>query len=91
MPNEAREWDENPWDHAYDTEEASRVWKPTSSPLPKAKSGYNKSGYQLQTLSPSLVRSIEESVRNQVEKAMNDAFQRIMDRLDELQELIERD
>ena len=91
MPNEAREWDENPWDHAYDTEEASRVWKPNPNPSPKAKLPYKPSSYQLHTLSPALTRNLEESVRKQVEKVMNDAFQRIMDRLDELQELIERD
>lgn len=85
MPNSAREWDEDPWDHS----DESPSWQPKS--LPKGKGVYNRTGYQLQTLSPALTRSLEDSIRKEVEKVVNDAFQRIMDRLDELQELIERD
>ena len=83
MPNEAREWDEDPWDHSP---EPGPTWTPKKPSLP-----YKPSSYQLQTLSPALTRTLEESVRKQVEKIVDDAFQRIMDRLDELQELIERD
>jgi hypothetical protein len=82
MPSADREWDEDPWDHSS---EAS-TWKPKKTPLP-----YKPSSYQLTTLSPALTRTLEESIRKQIEKTVNDAFQRMMDRLDELQELIERD
>jgi hypothetical protein len=82
-----REWDEDPWDHAEDAR------KPVTPPTTfYSSTGYQtaKAGYQLQTLSPNLIRTLESIVRKQVDAAVNDAFQRIMDRLDELQELIER-
>lgn len=81
MPN--KEWDEDPWDHI-----PSNFQSKPKSFTPTKSSSY---GYQVATINATLSNQIREIVREEVTKSVQDAFQRIMDRLDELEEATTRE
>lgn len=81
MPN--KEWDEDPWDHSTHT----ATWPvPSTLPLKKAPA----TGYQMSTVSAAVIQAIRTAVHDEVSRSVGDTYQRIMDRLDELEEAINR-
>lgn len=91
MSNTGKEWDEDPWDHITAGETLARSLEKKS--LVKAKGAHYvgaPSSYPLTSVSASVVKAIRDAVREEVGGSVDSAFQRIMDRLDELEEEITR-
>ena len=92
MPSTGKEWDEDPWDHMTSGETLARSVK-TGAPLVKAKGALYtgaQSSYPLTSVSAAVIKAIRDAVREETSTAVESAFQRIMDRLEELEEEITR-
>lgn len=88
MPK-GKEWDEDPWEHPTAGESLSR----SLDNLPKTKGAHyvgSRSSYPLTTISATVIKAIRDAVREEVGNSVDLAFQKIMDRLDELDEEITR-
>lgn len=88
MPSTGKEWDEDPWDPVTQTLSHSM-----DKPLAKAKGAHyvgTGSSYPLTSVSAAVIRAIKDAVREETSTAVESAFQRIMDRLDEIEEEITR-
>lgn len=91
MPNDGKDWDEDPWDHATSGEFVYR--SVDTKPLAKAKGAHyigSQTSYPLSSVSAAVIKAIRDAVREETGAAVEAAFQRIMDRLEELEEEITR-
>lgn len=86
-----KEWDEDPWDHATPGE--TLAYSIEKSALPKTKGMHytaQTTSYPLSSVSAAVLQAIRNAVREETTTAVESAFQRIMDRLEELEEEITR-
>ena len=90
MPSKDKDWDEDPWDHRTSAEALSRSMEKT---LPKTKGAHyigTQTSYPLTSVSAAVIKAIRDAVREETTVAIESMFQRIMDRLEELEEEIAR-
>lgn len=91
MPSKDKDWDEDPWDHMTSGETLARSLE--KKPLAKAKGAHYvgaQTSYPLTSVSAAVIKAIRDAVREETSAAVESAFQRIMDRLEELEEEITR-
>ena len=87
-----KEWDEDPWDHKTSSETLSRSLEKKT--LTKAKGAHyigTQTSYPLTSVSAAVLQAIRDAVREETSSAMESMFQRIMDRLEELEAEITRE
>ena len=91
MPSRDKDWDEDPWDHRTPAETLSRSME---KPLTKAKGAHyigTQTSYPLTSVSAAVIKAIRDAVREETSAAVESMFQRIMDRLEELEAEITRE
>lgn len=91
MPK-GKEWDEDPWEHSTSSETLARSLE--KKPLTKAKGAHyigTQTSYPLTSVSAAVLHAIRDAVREETSSAMESMFQRIMDRLEELEAEITRE
>lgn len=92
MPSRDKDWDEDPWDHRTPAETLARSLE--SKPLTKAKGAHyigTQTSYPLTSVSAAVIKAIRDAVREETSAAVESMFQRIMDRLEELEAEITRE
>lgn len=90
MPSKDKDWDEDPWERPTGAEQMSQ----TPGVFSKERSfaaQKTQYGYQVSTVSAAVIKAIRDSVREEVGSTVDLAYQRIMDRLDELEAEITRE
>lgn len=90
MPSSGKEWDEDPWDHWF----RDRAEKKAVTPFTKERTFVAQktaSGYNMTTISAAVIQAIRDAVRDEVGNSVELAFQKIMDRLEELEAEITRE
>lgn len=90
MPK-GKEWDEDPWDHKTPGETLAHSIEKSAQPKTKGMHYTGQtSSYPLSSVSAAVLQAIRNAVREETTTAVESAFQRIMDRLEELEEEITR-
>lgn len=92
MPSRDKDWDEDPWDHRTSSETLARSLE--KKPLTKATGAHyigTQTSYPLTSVSAAVIKAIRDAVREETSAAVESMFQRIMDRLEELESEITRE